>query len=390
MWIVSIDNYLKNFDTKVKSYFWKVLENEILWLENDFLFNLPRISNKWNDLIIFKIQENINNNYEKKWIKINRWNSNIWITYESIIFEDINEYLKKINKLKEYNLFIKNINILKNFNNLNIFELLKNWILEKNNIQYLLDEKLDFNSLSKIIFYFLNNWINNKNKFFIRELPIEVHTKFIENNKKIIEEILLFLNINLNLWYNIEWDNFENKFFLKTKSNFIRFKILDDKFIKSFHGVNINDINILIDDFEKLNLNWIENIYIVENEINYLIFPKREKSILIFWSWNKVNILKNIKWFHDINIFYWWDIDSHGFNILWNFREYFSKTKSIWMNQKIFDKYKIYVCEWKTIHSNQVENLKKNLNDDEFNLLEYINKYNLRLEQENIFIWDVL
>ncbi|MDQ7023921.1 MAG: DUF2220 family protein [Candidatus Gracilibacteria bacterium] len=83
-------------------------------------------------------------------------------------------------------------------------------------------------------------------------------------------------------------------------------------------------------------------------------------------------------------IFYWGDIDSHGFKILGNLRKYFPQTKSIFMNQKLFIKFQDYIVKGEKISESEIEKLKENLNKEEFELLKYVNLNNFRLEQENI------
>jgi len=94
--------------------------------------------------------------------------------------------------------------------------------------------------------------------------------------------------------------------------------------------------------------------------------------------------LKNTKFLKDKNIFYWWDIDSHWFKILANLRKYFPQTKSIFMDNKVFLKFQDYLVKWQKLADSEIEKLKDNLTKEEFELLQYVNTNNLRLEQESI------
>ena len=57
-------------------------------------------------------------------------------------------------------------------------------------------------------------------------------------------------------------------------------------------------------------------MFIVENEINFLAFPRVEDSLLIFGSGYGVGRLKALKWLHECELYYWGDIDVHGLAIL--------------------------------------------------------------------------
>jgi hypothetical protein len=216
----------------------------------------------------------------------------------------------------------------------------------------------------------------------LRELPIEVSSKFIENNKKILESILDFLAWEMEISYI--WNSLEEKFWIKNKPLFIRFRFLDHTLKQDYFDSKIDDISLRIDDFTWFHFDMVKNIYIVENEINYLTFPNIKDSIIIWWSWFQILHLKDISFFHTKNIFYFWDIDSHGFKILALFRFYYPHTKSICMDRKTFDSFESFVVSWKALWENECEKLKNSLCTEEKELFEYVNKNFLRLEQENI------
>lgn len=191
-----------------------------------------------------------------------------------------------------------------------------------------------------------------------------------------------------------EKTNFEEYFKIKQKPQFIRFRFLDDNLKQKYFWQEIDDIYLKIENFEKLDF-WcrdINKIFIVENEINYLTFPRPPLTppsqgggnIIIWWAWFKVNILKNTDFLKNTEIFYWWDIDSHWFKILANLRKNFPQTKSIFMNQKLFTEFQDYLVKWLSLSESEVEKYEDFLEKEEFELLKYVNLNNLRLEQENI------
>jgi len=220
-------------------------------------------------------------------------------------------------------------------------------------------------------------------------LPIKIHTKFIENHKNIIDELLEFIDKQEELWIiqpliekNLKL-LFEQKYNLKIKPNFIRFRYLDKNLQTKFLWTKIDDIYLKIQDFEQIDIK-CNKVFIVENEINYLTFPEIKNSIIIWWKWFNISNIKNIEWLNKKEILYWWDLDSHGFKILVQCRKYFKHTKSLFMDKEVYDKYKQYIVKWKILSKEEEKNLEKFLTKQEFSLFEYLNQNKKRLEQENV------
>ena len=395
------------FLLKIQNSYKKFLISYIEKTDFELSFSLPKIDTSNSSEIenYFHFYKDL----EKKCrIRYEYKNTRYWEVPNKLVFEDEKSYLIYIDKLEDFKIFKQNYEYLKSCRDVHLWHLenwwdLNNW-LSKN---IFLISKYDLNFWKKIMLvvdYFLKN--KNSNKF-LRELDIKVDTKFIENNKKLIKSILYFL---LNLEQNT---NFEEYFGIKQKPVFIRFRFLDENLnfwlcrdvhlwhleknakicrdvsLKHLnnqkHLNNINDIYLKIEDFEQLDF-WekIQKIFIVENEINYLTFPEIKNSMVIWWAGFKVNILKNTKFLKEKNIFYWWDIDAHWFKILANLRKYFPQTKSIFMDEKIFLEFSEYRVFGQNLTESEIEKLKQNLTKQEFELLNFVNNNNFRLEQEAI------
>jgi len=247
-------------------------------------------------------------------------------------------------------------------------------------------ENLLNNNLSKsfrlvvVVKYFM---LNPKNNLYIRELPLKVHTKFIENNKKIIDTLLQYIDENNDNSFWFIWKTFEEKYWLKVKPEFIRFRYLDKNHRQNYLWKDADDIYFKVEDFCNLNFN-CKNIFIVENEINYLTFPQIENSIIIWGKWFNISLLKNIDWLNVKEIYYWWDIDSHWFKILAQCRKYYNHTKSIFMDEFTYVIFHDFIVEWKILWNEESINMQKYLSEEEYKLFYYINCNRIRLEQENI------
>jgi hypothetical protein len=292
---------------------------------------------------------------------------------EEISFLTETDFLKYLHKEKEVAAFRENTKII-----LSNFPELKDWLTKYP--QKVIDNQDKWCDILKVCAYFKANPIPN---LYIRELPIQVHTKFVENNKAVIKELLDILVAD---FVKQEETNFEKRFNLKYSEPLVRFRILDKKISQTcFSG--IDDLSIPVSQFERLYLQ-IKNVFIVENKTNLLTIaltlPEIANTIVIFGSGYKVENLKNVEWFKQTRLFYWGDLDAQGFEILSQFRGYFSHVKSILMDKQTFEK---FFENDKGTPSKLTTNLK--LTNDELELYELLKANNWRLEQEKISVTQV-
>lgn len=280
----------------------------------------------------------------------------------SITFQTECDYLKYINEEKATAKFQKDIT-----NILSSFPELKDWIYKYP--MKIIDN--DWESLLKVCKYFKNT---PKPHLYIRELPIQVHTKFIENNKSIIRELL---DIVIAEKINDDEKQFERRFNLKYDEPIVRFRILDNAISQQLFG-DLDDLSIPISEFQYLSLP-IQTVYVVENKINMLTFPVKKGSIVIWGHGFGVDIMKNVEWLKSKKIYYWGDLDAQGFQILSEFRTQFKQVQSFFMDRYTFDKY--FEGDKGT-----VTNVEKELclTHDEHDMYKYLKENNFRLEQEKI------
>jgi hypothetical protein len=290
---------------------------------------------------------------------------------DKIIIETLDDYLKLTRKKAEYQTFLKNFDLI-----MRELPLLKEWIVL--HPQKLIDPD-SWTGILKVCKYFIENPAPN---LYIRELPIGVHTKFIENNKGIISELLnnILPPENINQAFTGVSD-FEKRFNLKYPEPLVRFRILDKQISETcFSG--ITDVSIPVSQFERLHVP-VERALIVENKTNLLTIaltvPKMEKTIVIFGSGYEVQILKNVVWLKNIELLYWGDLDVQGFEILSQFRGYFPHTQSVLMDRETFEEF----FEQDSGTPTKITG-KLNLTTDELQLYELLKINNWRLEQEKV------
>lgn len=284
-----------------------------------------------------------------------------------IYFDSEKDFLKYLGKEKEVEFFRQNCMKI-----LSIFPNLKDWVIQ--NPSKIVQNQEEWDNIIKVCVYFENNPRPN---LYLRELPVNVHTKFIEKNQTIIRDLL---DIIIITHINIKEKSFEPRFNLKYSEPLVRFKILDKEISNSFFS-GIDDIAISQSEFVKLNLP-VTKVLIVENKISLyttLTLPRMKNAIAIFGGGYNVQSLKTATWLNKTNLLYWGDIDVQGFEILSQFRGYFPNTKSVLMDMTTFDK---FFEKDRGTPSKITTQL--NLTEKEEQLYLLLKTNNWRLEQEKI------
>jgi len=311
--------------------------------------------------------------------------SSLYLTFESTNYKNIGtqnlpscaewntkeEFLKFINRELEFAQFVENYKniVLK-------YKTLKPLFLTKPKL--IIEYDKDWDKLLKICDYFEEKKHINH---YIRELSIaEVDTKFIEKHKTILDKLLR------NILDERSFDSsvtgfkdygFERKYLLKFPLPLVRFRILDEK-LKLF---GLSDITLPINEFEQLKID-CKTVFVVENKITTLSFPKRKDAIVIFGSGYSVGILKSTTWLKDKKIYYWGDIDRDGFAILSQFRGYFSQVQSMMMDDKTIELFENLLV--KDEKGSSLSKTLQNLTKEEKKLYQKVDENELRLEQERI------
>ena len=328
-------------------------------------------------LLINKSKNKTGSGYKLDFETVNSRKNGEQTEVSKIYFENESDYLSFINENKSYKLFDTAISQIKNSNLLSNEKFVE-WA--KSHLTDLCAEPESNHFWSDICL--CADWLNKNqdSNLYIREIPLPVHTKFIEQNKKIIK--------SLTEKADSEYE-FEATFGLKIKPDFVRFRSLSDNIILPFSESRLNECQILLDDFLKLDesfLNRIKNIFIVENEMVYLTFPQCKDSICIWGQGYKVNILNGIEWFKSKELYYFGDLDEHGFDILSTYRRCYPQIQSFCMDNKILEEYRQFLVNGKKLENGRIpENLNKTEKEC-FMILRSVTSEKNRLEQERISV----
>lgn len=160
-----------------------------------------------------------------------------------------------------------------------------------------------------------------------------VHTKFIEAYRAVLMELLdLSLPTEAVNTEAIGPGRFCRRYGLLDKPLRIRFRVLDPE-LALLPTCADQDITVNQNAFNQLDLR-VSRVFITENEINFLAFPRLSGSMIIFGSGYGFEMLARAEWLRRCSIHYWGDIDTHGFAILDQLRAYLPHAKSLLMDHK--------------------------------------------------------
>ncbi len=229
---------------------------------------------------------------------------------------------------------------------------------------------------------------NPRPNCYLRELSIKgIDTKFIGAHKSILKKLLdQLLPINtVNAGFEkLTEHGFEKRFGLKFPQPRIRFRVLDQSMLTDVGG--FSDLEVTIDEFAKLDI-LCDKVYITENKTNGLAFPQVNNAIVIFGLGYGISILKNITWLQQCRLFYWGDIDTHGFAILSQARSYFPKLHSFLMDNTTLLACKDFWGQESVDKRHQAEHLPQLTTSEQHLYQQLKNEHfqeRLRLEQERI------
>lgn len=296
-----------------------------------------------------------------------------------IYFENDLDYLTFINKKKEFEVLEEVSNII--FTNLKTSltrDCLIQWLVRNHEIISTNNVEDGIHSYWKNI-CLCANWLykNSQSHLYLRTIPLEVHSKFIESNMSIIHCLISTEKLTKE-------NNFIKQHGLLEKPDFVRIRFLDE--IESIDGFFPDELQLTTRDFLKLPsalfMKEIKSIYIIENEMVYLTFPNIKNSICIWGHGFTASQFNRFEWLNEYNLYYFGDLDEHGYDILSIFRASFPRTKSFCMDMATFKEFDRFRVKGEVLKGN----IPVNLTEEEMNVFKELKKDTMRnrLEQERI------
>ena len=160
-----------------------------------------------------------------------------------------------------------------------------------------------------------------------------VHTKLIEGDRGVLAELLdLVLPEDAIDMAHTGIGGFCRRYGFLDKPSRVRFRLLDSN-LRLLPVEADQDITLTQPAFASLDLS-VSKVFITENEINFLAFPEVSDAVVIFGAGYGFDNLAAATWLHEKEIYYWGDIDTHGFAILNQLRGFLPHVVSFLMDQR--------------------------------------------------------
>ena len=157
---------------------------------------------------------------------------------------------------------------------------------------------------------------NPRPGIYLREMTVpRVHTKFIEQHRAVLAELFDLVLDPGQIDHKARGvAGFCRRYGFREKPLRVRFRLLDKALSTDFCGAC--DIALLQEDFARLEIQGLRSVFITENETNFLSLPLVPHALVLFGAGYGFENLANVPWLSRVPVFYWGDLDTHGFAIL--------------------------------------------------------------------------
>lgn len=248
---------------------------------------------------------------------------------------------------------------------------LEPWIAA--NPRHIIEQHGAWPELLRVCAYFQ---VHPRPNLYIRELPITVHTKFIEQHTGILTRLLDAL-LSPGAIETSE-KQFERRYGLRCETPLVRLRLLDP-LLQIRLGLPLMDVAAPVAQLAALPCAGLRCL-VVENKMVFLTLPPLPNTLAIFGRGFQIQLLHELSWLYQCSIWYWGDLDTQGFQILALLRALFPQAVSLMMDAETLDAFHEFVVPGTP--SNIVE--LPHLTYDEQVLFTRLAHGNLRLEQERI------
>lgn len=206
---------------------------------------------------------------------------------------------------------------------------LRDWLAQRPH--RVLDHAADWQQVLAVLDWFV---ANPRPGLYLRQLDIrDVDTKFIESHRKLLGELLDTVLPEAAIDRPATGARgFNRRYGLRIESPLVRFRLLDP----ALHFEGLSDLSLLPEEFADRERP-AARVFVTENRINGLAFPDCRASMVVFGLGYGLQRLSEIPWLRDVDVYYWGDIDTHGFGILNRLRASLPRASSFLMDRATLD-----------------------------------------------------
>ncbi|UQX11618.1 Wadjet anti-phage system protein JetD domain-containing protein [Candidatus Mycobacterium methanotrophicum] len=197
------------------------------------------------------------------------------------------------------------------------------WVVEKP--MRALAHGAEFDRLLACVGWLVDNSDRDR---YLRQIDVPgVDTKFVEHHHAILSELA---DLVIDEPADGRARDFAVRYGFRGKPSRVRIRILDPT--ASVLPAGVSDIELRVDE-TRPGLFDVDRVFLVENEVTCLAFPAVPRSLLIFGGGYAVSRVAQLDWLRGVPLYYWGDIDTHGFRILNGLRSSFPEVRSMLMDR---------------------------------------------------------
>ncbi|MEO7021021.1 MAG: DUF3322 domain-containing protein [Ktedonobacteraceae bacterium] len=211
---------------------------------------------------------------------------------------------------------------------------------------------------------------------YIRELPVNVHTKFVEQRQGILRELLDYILPTEAITPNAP--SFQQRYGLREEETLVHMRVLDDQ-LRQRYALPLNELSVPCSQLAGLDFSSYICV-MTENKMTFLTLPLLPNTIAILGGGFRVGSLAAVPWLRDCPIIYWGDLDAQGFQILSQLRSIFPHVISLMMDEATFTIFAEFCVTGTPCRVRQIPHL----TDEEHALFVRLAQEESRLEQEHI------
>ncbi|MBI3861037.1 MAG: hypothetical protein HY290_03995 [Planctomycetia bacterium] len=284
-----------------------------------------------------------------------------------IVFETREDLLRHIGKVHEFDRFAAAVDRLRSRH-----PILESWISAHR--QVLIESAGQIDGLLQVVDYLV---AHPRPGLFARELPLDVDTKFIEQNRRILREWLDLVLAPHDI--RSDEEHFDRRFGLRYVEPLIQIRFLDAR-VQRDAGSLWGACAVPLHELAATEIR-VTRALVVENKVNLLTLPSIPDSVALGGLGNAVTDLRYLGWLSRLDLYYWGDLDVEGFEMLSRLRAMFPRTISLFMDTETLATWRNRIATGGTGRNGDVPT---NLTPDEQAAFCICASDNLRIEQERI------
>lgn len=221
-----------------------------------------------------------------------------------------------------------------------------------------------------------------------------VHGKFVETHRALLGELLdLALPGSVKDSEQSGARNFNRRYGLLDRPELVRLRFLDSELAPAlFESASLlpAELTLRADDFAApafgiaLAARRLRQVLVLENEISWLSLPSLPGTVAVLGSGYGFSHVASADWMRQTRLWYWGDLDSHGFAILSQFRALFPQARSLLMDLPTLQAHLALCTDEPKPSRAQPESLTETERQAWIGLSSLQPGRNLRLEQERL------